>query len=237
MNCLNSVSFKDLNTKSHLMSKKAIVAGASGLIGGELLQVLLGDASYDEVVALVRTPVKLSHPKLNQIAIDFDALDEYSHLIKGDVLFCTLGSTQKKTPNLKEYRKIDHDYVVKLAEIAVSNGISQFHLISSIGANLKSSNFYTKMKAETEEDVKGSGIEGLIIYRPSLLTGNRKEHRLAEGLMQGLSRLINPLLIGGLRKYRSIAAKTVAKAMVNLSNAAVKGFYVYESNDIVKEAE
>lgn len=214
------------------MGNKAIIAGASGLVGGELIKILLEDPEYTEVLALVRTPLKLSHEKLNQISVDFDKLEDYTHLVTGNAIFCTLGSTQKKTPDLKVYGKIDHDYPVKLAEIAVANGIEQFHLTSSIGADIKSSNFYTKMKGETEEDVKATAVEGIIIYRPSLLTGNRKERRFAEGLMQGLSKLINPLLVGGLRKYRSISAHTVATCMVKLSKTEVKGIYVYESDDI-----
>ena len=216
------------------MCKKAIVVGASGLIGSELLKVLLADDQYDRVVALVRKPLQLVHTKLDQIAIDFDKLNEYAHLIDGDVLFCALGSTKKKTPDLVNYRKIDHDYPLHLARIAVDQGIKQYHLISSIGANKDSSNFYTKMKGETEEDIKASGLEGLIIYRPSLLTGDRKEKRFAEGLMQSISKLINPLLVGSIKKYRSIEAKTVAVAMVKLSKTEIKGIYVYESDDIVK---
>ena len=216
------------------MCKKAIVVGASGLIGSELLKVLLADDQYDRVVALVRKPLQLVHTKLDQIAIDLDKLNEYAHLIDGDVLFCALGSTKKKTPDLVDYRKIDHDYPLHLARIAVDQGIKQYHLISSIGANKDSSNFYTKMKGETEEDIKASGLEGLIIYRPSLLTGDRKEKRFAEGLMQSISKLINPLLVGSIKKYRSIEAKTVAVAMVKLSKTEIKGIYVYESDDIVK---
>jgi uncharacterized protein YbjT (DUF2867 family) len=216
------------------MCKKAIVVGASGLIGSELLTLLLADKEYDRVVALVRKPLQLVHAKLDQIAIDFDKLNDYAHLINGDVLFCALGSTRKKTPDLAVYRRIDHDYPLELARIAVDQGITQYHLISSIGANKDSSNFYTKMKGETEEDIKASGLEGLVIYRPSLLTGDRKEKRFAEGLMQSLSKLINPLLIGSTKKYRSIEAKTVAAAMVKLSKTEVKGIYVYESDDIVK---
>jgi uncharacterized protein YbjT (DUF2867 family) len=214
------------------MGKKAIVAGASGLIGSSLVKILLNDPAYSEVLALVRTPMEISNPKFNQIAINFDKLEDYAHLITGDVIFCTLGSTRKKTPDLSVYRKIDHDYPVKLAEIAVANGISQYHLISSIGANQDASNFYSKMKGETEADIKAVGLNGLVIYRPSLLTGNRKESRLAEGIMQGLSKIINPLLFGGLKKYRSIEAETVAESMAKLSLTEIKGIYVYESDDI-----
>jgi uncharacterized protein YbjT (DUF2867 family) len=114
----------------------------------------------------------------------------------------------------------------------VANGISQYHLISSIGANQDASNFYSKMKGETEADIKAVGLNGLVIYRPSLLTGNRKESRLAEGKMQGLSKIINPLLFGGLKKYRSIEAETVAEAMAKLSLTEIKGIYIYESDDI-----
>src|SRR5690606_30992128 len=115
----------------------------------------------------------LDNPKLEQLLIDFDLLEQYREEIQGDVLFCTLGSTRKKTPNLTDYRKVDYDYPMKLAEIAVHNTISQFHIVSALGANPSSSNYYSRMKGELERDLKQFDLESLHIYQPSLLTGNR----------------------------------------------------------------
>ena len=214
------------------MSNKAIIAGASGLIGSKLLDLLLQSPDYNEVLALVRKELPVKHPKLTQFVVDFDKLDDYSNSINGRAIFCCLGSTKKKTPDLSVYRKIDHDYPVKLAELAKKNGVEQYHLVSALGANSKSSNFYTKMKGETEDSVQLVGLKSLHIYQPSLLTGDRKEHRAMEGFFTVLMKIINPILIGGLKKYRSIPAETVAKAMLNQSLKEEGGVFIYPSDKI-----
>ena len=214
------------------MVNKAVIAGASGLVGGELLQLLLQETYYDEVLILVRKEISLQHKKLVQLIVDFDNLDKVRSGINGHALFCCLGSTKSKTPNLKVYRKIDHDYPVKLAQIAKQNQIPQYHLVSAIGANSKSSNFYTKMKGETEEDIQSVGLKSLHIYQPSLLTGNRKEHRLAERIATKVMKVIDPLLIGGLKKYQSISAATVARAMYKQSLNKEEGVFIHPSDHI-----
>lgn len=216
----------------HPMAKKAIIAGASGLIGGLLLNIILHEHEYDEVLILVRKELPVQHIKLKQLLVDFDRLDRYADLIAGDVIFCCLGSTRKKTPDLKIYRRIDHDYPVHLAQLALKNGIGQYHLVSAIGANAASSNFYTKMKGETEADIKKIGLHCLHIYRPSLLTGDRNEKRRGEGFFAGLMKILDPLLIGGLKKYRSIPAKTVARAMYNESLIKQAGIFIHPSDKI-----
>ena len=215
------------------MKRIAIVAGATGLTGGELLEILLREPDYDEVLVLVRKAFSLSHPKLTQLVVDFDRLEDYVLPETAKALFCCLGSTITKTPNLETYRKIDHDYPLKLAGLAAAKGIRQFHFISSIGADPKSSSFYLKTKGETEGDLKAAGIETLYVYRPALLVGNRREHRLGEGFMKGLMKLINPLLIGRLKRYRSIKAATVANFMFNCSKLHQKGFFLYNSEEIL----
>ena len=161
------------------MANKAIIAGASGLIGSSLLDLLLNNPGYDAVLVLVRKEIPIKNDKLTQLIVNFDKIEDYSISITGDVIFCCLGSTKKKTPDLKEYRKIDHDYPLKLSQIALKNGIKQYHLVSSIGADATSANFYTKMKGETENDIINCWIaRHCISTRPSLLTGDRKEFRL-----------------------------------------------------------
>ncbi len=214
------------------MSKKAIIAGASGLIGSNLLNILLQQAFYDEVLVLVRKELPIMHHKLVQLVVNFEALENYNKAINGHALFCCLGSTKKKTPDLKEYRKIDHDYPVALAQLARQNGVEQYHLVSSIGADSKSSNFYTRMKGETEDDIQKLGLKCLHIYEPSLLTGERKESRVLEYVMAGLMKVIDPLLIGSLKKYRSIPAQTVALAMFNESTKNGDGLFIHPSDKI-----
>jgi uncharacterized protein YbjT (DUF2867 family) len=214
------------------MSNKAVIAGASGLIGSKLLNILLQEAYYHEVLILVRKELPVSHKKLVQLVIDFDKLDEHAGAITGHALFCCLGSTRKKTPDMTIYRKIDHDYPLRLAQLAEQNSVEQYHLVSAIGANSHSSNFYTKMKGEVEEAIEKVGLKCLHIYQPSILTGDRKESRPMERFSIGLMKLINPLLVGGLRKYRSIPAETVARAMFNESIKKQEGVFVHSSDQI-----
>jgi len=214
------------------VTNKAIIAGASGLIGSKLLDILLRQPEYTEVLVLVRKELELQHPKLTQVNVNFDRLSDYSDLITGRAIFCCLGSTRKKTPDLKLYRKIDHDYPLALAEIATANGVQQYHLVSALGADAASANFYTKMKGETEEDIKNIGLTSLHICRPSLLTGGRKEYRFAEKIFIVAMKLINPLLMGKLKKYRSIPAETIALAMFKQSTKNEKGIFIYPSDKI-----
>ena len=214
------------------MAYKAVIAGTSGLIGSKLLDHLLHHSEYSEITILVRRKSKYNSKKLNTIIVDFDNLDNYADEINGHALFCCLGSTREKTPDLGDYRKIDHDYPLKLAEIAKKNGMEQYHLVSSIGANAASSNFYTKMKGETEEDIKRVGMPGLYIYQPSILIGKRREKRLAEKAAVWIMNLVSPLLLGGWKKYRPIAALTVAKAMFRKSLKNETGVFTYTSDKI-----
>jgi uncharacterized protein YbjT (DUF2867 family) len=214
------------------MSYKAVVAGASGLIGSSLLDILLNAPEYDEVLILVRKELPLSHKKLVQLVIDFDQLDNHAASITGRAIFCCLGSTKKKTPDLAAYRKIDYEYPLELAKLAKKNGVKQYHLVSALGANAASSNFYTKMKGETEDAIGKVGVKCLQIYEPSILTGDRKESRPMERFAIGVMKLIGPLLVGGLKRYRSIPAETVAKAMFNQSLKNEEGIFVHPSDQI-----
>jgi uncharacterized protein YbjT (DUF2867 family) len=214
------------------MSKKAIIVGASGLIGGELLNILLQHPDYNEVLILVRKELPINNSKLLQLIIDFDDLDKWDSSINGHALFCCLGTTLKKTPDLNEYRKIDHDYPLKLAQLACKNNIKQYHLVSAIGANSKSSSFYTRLKGETEHDIEKVHLKTLHIYQPSILTGDRKENRLMERIAISVLKVINPLLIGGLGKYKSIAAAVVASAMYKQSIKNEVGIFIHPSDKI-----
>lgn len=214
------------------MAKKAVIAGSSGLIGSHLLQILLEQAYYDEVLILVRKKLPLQHHKLKQLVIDFEQPETYKNELNGHALFCCLGSTKKKTPDFTIYHKIDHDYPLLLAQLAKPNGIEQYHLVSSIGADINGVNFYTKTKGETEADVAAVGISAVHIYRPSFLVGNRLESRPMEKFLNGLMKIINPLLFGGWKKYQSIEASTVAMAMYQQSIKNATGVFIYESDKI-----
>jgi uncharacterized protein YbjT (DUF2867 family) len=211
---------------------EAIIAGATGLIGNNLLHQLLDHPDYTKVTVIVRKEIPMQHAKLEQLVVDFDHLDNHQEHIKGDVVFCALGTTKSKTPDQEQYRKIDYQYPLDIAFIAQQNGASQYHLVSALGASEKSSIFYSRLKGEVERDLKSIPFKAVHIYRPSLLDGERKEHRSAEGIMIGLMRILNPLLIGGLKKYRSIKIEKVASAMLKQSLKPLDGIFIYDSDEI-----
>ena len=214
------------------MNKTAIIIGASGLIGRELLALLLEQKEFENVKIFVRKSIGVKHIKLTEIITDFSSLQSISKSINGDVIFCCLGSTKSKTPDLSDYKKIDHDYPLFFAKEGIKNGLGQFHLVSALGANAKSSNFYTKMKGETEDKLKHLSIPSIYIYQPSFLSGNRTENRPLEKVALFIMKLIDPLLVGNLKKYQSINAITVAKAMINESIKNKKGIFVHKSDQI-----
>ncbi len=218
------------------MPHKVIIAGATGLVGNLLLELMLHHPDISEVLVLSRKQLPLQNQKLKQLIIDFDRLEDYQAEINGDAVFCCLGTTRKKTPDLKEYRKIDHDYPVALAKTAAKNSIAQFHFISSLGANPNSFAFYTKIKGETERDIKAIQIPSIYIYQPAFLVGNRKEKRFGERFGMKLFQLINVFLVGRLKKYRSIPAEVVAKAMINQFLNNNTGTFTYPSDQIKKLA-
>lgn len=212
--------------------KSALVFGATGLIGGHILRELLDSTVYAEVAVVVRREMAIKHPKLKQLFADLQSVIEIkSHLVADDI-FCCLGTTRKKTPNLREYYRIDHDYPVTAAMLTKEKGAQAFLLVSAVGANADSSNFYLRMKGETERDVSAVGFEKLHIFRPSLLTGQRKERRWMEKFSEGLLAVFNPLLMGGWKRYRSIPAATVARAMYQAAQTEIKGTHIYDGNEM-----
>ena len=214
------------------MAYKAIIAGASGLIGNLLLDILLRAPEYDEIVILVRKALPVENKKLTQLTINFDDLPNYAAQINGHAIFCCLGTTRKKTPDLDTYRKIDHDYPLQLAQIAKQHGIGNYHFVSSLGANTNSSSFYLKIKGENEADIKKVGLQSLHIYQPSFLTGDRNEHRPIERFLSPLAKIIDHVLFGSLKKYRSIPAATVAAAMYKESLINQAGLFIHPSDKI-----
>jgi uncharacterized protein YbjT (DUF2867 family) len=211
---------------------RVIIAGASGLIGKELLYQLLNNNEVKEVVALVRKPLTTQHSKLIQIQIDFEDLNSFSDEIYGDAFYCCLGSTIKKTPDLADYKKVDFDYPLALAQLASANEIAQFHIISALGADINSKLFYPRIKGEIEEELKKIKFKSTHIYQPSLLSGERSENRLLEKIAVFAMQFINPLLLGSLRKYRSIRVSTIAKAIINQTFKNIEGIHIYPSNII-----
>jgi uncharacterized protein YbjT (DUF2867 family) len=213
--------------------KKALVIGATGLIGRNLVFELLKSTHYSKVTVLARRDLVIKHDKLHQILLDFDDLDQYKNEMIVDDVFCCLGSTKAKTPDTILYKKIDFDYPLKVAEIAKINGASQFLLVSSLGASVDSSIFYSKLKGEVEAAIAAIGYTSLSIFRPSLLLGSRNESRPLETITQYFMRVLNPLFIGPLKLYKAIKGSEVAKAMIKTAIIAKPGNEIILNNQIL----
>ncbi len=213
-------------------ARTALIAGATGLVGGFVMEELLRDDLYREVRALLRRPLGREHPKLTEVVVDFDRLDEHPDAFRVDDVFCCLGTTIKKAGSQAAFRKVDHDYVVAVARLARAAGARRFLLVSSIGADASTSNFYLSVKGATEDAVAACGFPAFHVFRPSLLTGPRQESRPGERAGVMVSRFVAPLLIGGLRRYRPIEARTVAAAMVAAAKTEDAGRQVYTHDEI-----
>lgn len=194
---------------------KVLLLGATGLTGGMVLAGLLARDEVERVVVPVRKPLELVHGKLQQQEMNFDRMTDHAKLFEVDVVICCLGTTIKKAGSQEQFRKVDYGYCLKAAELGRAAGASGFILMSAIGSSSSSTIFYNRVKGELEDAVKGLGYPYLSIYHPSLLLGDRPEHRLGEALGAKAMPLVNRLLLGPLEKYRAIKAQTVASAMVN----------------------
>lgn len=216
-----------------------MVLGASGLTGHLVVQQLLGRKAISRVVVPVRKPIPLEHPKLDQQLVNFDDLTAHTDIFAVDVLICCLGTTIRKAGSQENFRKVDYGYALAAAKLAREQGATSLILMSAIGASSSSTIFYNRVKGELEDAVRELNFSYLSIYHPSLLLGDRQEHRGGEELGQMAMPLVNRVLIGPLDKYRAIKAETVAAAMANevcgLASAepAEKVVQVREYPDIV----
>lgn len=214
------------------MPRTALIFGSTGLTGGHCLTALLNSDRYKKVISLVRRSAGLQHPKLKEHIIDFNKLTDYHQLIQADDLYCCMGTTIKKAGSKEQFKKVDFHYPFEIAKIAVTNGAKQFMLVSSIGADAKSLFFYTKVKGELEQAINHLGYETVHILQPSFLLGNRQEFRAGEKFGIAAAKAMQVLMVGPLKKYRGIEAKTVAEVMLALANRQEKGRFVWESDEI-----
>lgn len=213
--------------------KTALIIGATGLIGSTLVKQILENTAYSKVVLLLRKPLNISHSKLIQEIIDFDKLD--ASKIMGDDLFCAMGTTLSKAGSKEVQYKIDCTYPYEIGKIAKANGVKQYILVSSVGANFDSSNFYLKTKGDLEKKVQSLDFHNFVSLRPSMLLGDREEFRLGEKIGTVLSTVLSPLLFGNLRKYHGINAFDVAKAMQRFANKELSGVKFVEYDEIMNK--
>ena len=209
--------------------KVALVAGSTGLIGSQLLELILSDGYYDKVIAPTRKALVNRHPKLINPVISFDKLSEHSSELRANDVFCCLGTTIKKARSKEAFRKVDLEYPSALAKMAKENNAGNFLLVSALGADKESSIFYNKVKGETEEVVTAAGIRSVHIFRPSLLIGPRKEHRSGEDAAKFVYKYLDFLVP---EKYKGIESVKVARAMIAFAKKEQPGTFIHESRDL-----
>ena len=218
------------------MKKTATLLGATGLIGGHLLEILKKESFYDEVRVISRRPLEIDHPKVKVVVIDFSDELQFKAAMEGSgLVFCAIGTTQKKVKGDKKlYRSIDFDIPINAAKHSIKYGCKQFLIVSSLGADSSKRGFYLKLKGEVEEALIAKmhptvGFHSLSIFRPSLLLGDRKEKRLAEDIGQFFGKVLKFLMPG---KSKPIEGENVAKAMVAAAKLNKKGVEIYHYNEM-----
>lgn len=218
------------------MKQTVILLGASGLTGSILLERLIADNNIKVIILFSRKETLIKSDKIREHIIDFKDFHKYEDKFKADIVFSCIGTTAKKTKNKVEYRDIDCGIPTTASKMAKKNGIKTFLCISALGANKNSSILYNNIKGEMEHNILSSKIENTYIFRPSLIIGTRKEQRLIESIGINIFKLINPLLLGSLKKYRSIKSESIAKAMhIVANNIPLKK--IFSSDDIQEIAD
>jgi len=218
-------------------TKSALLVGASGLVGGHCLQFLLEESSYTRVVVLVRRPLSITHDKLIQHIVDFSELETLGESLTADDVYCCLGTTIKKAETQEAFRKVDFDYPIKIAALAQHLGASQFMIVTSLGADPHSRIFYNRVKGEVEEAIGKISFPTINIFRPSLLLGDRTEHRTGEKAGAFIMSGLKYMMVGPFRKYRPIQSRDVAKVMVQIAQKNLKGVNIFESMQIQEIAD
>ena len=213
------------------MGKTAIILGASGLTGQYLLKQLISDERYSTIKLFSRKKTEITSSKVIEKTGNILILENFKEDFIADEIFVCIGTTAKKTPDKTQYKNIDFGIPAAAAKLAKENKISTFLVVSAMGANAKSSIFYNKTKGEMEQAVLSENIENTYILRPSIIGGNRNENRPMEKIGLAIFKLLQPLMVGKLKKYQIIEAKNIAKAMIYLANEKPE-IHIIESDKI-----
>ncbi|MGI4761668.1 MAG: NAD-dependent epimerase/dehydratase family protein [Janthinobacterium lividum] len=214
------------------MKKTALLAGATGLVGSALLPLLLASDRYAKVIVVGRRAVATQHPKLVQVVTDLDKLENERLRLIADDVYCCLGTTIRQAGSQEAFYKVDYLYVVQLAALTAANFAAQFLVVSSLGADLDSRFYYSRVKGEMEAAVRQTPFRAIHVFRPSLLLGERPTPRLGERFGAALLGLVRPLLRGSWRKYRPVAARTVAQAMLRAAEDDGGGVRIHSSETL-----
>jgi uncharacterized protein YbjT (DUF2867 family) len=223
---------------TELQQRTALIAGATGLVGNELLHLLLAAPHYVKVQALVRRPLSakelpLQHDKLEQIVVpNLGQTAQYAPRLRAHDVFCCLGTTMKQAGSKTAFRLVDYDYPTQIAGAALAAGAKQLLIVTALGSSKTSPIFYSRVKGEVEDAVCTLGYGSVSVVRPSFLLGHRKEQRMGEKIGIAVAGLLSPLLVGPLKKYRGIEAAAVARAMLYLATHPVPGNCFYDSDQL-----
>jgi uncharacterized protein YbjT (DUF2867 family) len=208
--------------------KTALLAGSTGLIGKQLLQLLLQSSRYSKVIAITRQDLD-PHPKLVQVKIAFDAIGEKSAVLKADDVFCCLGTTMAKAGSKERFHQVDFYYPLLLAKLSKAEGAQQYLMVSALGADKNSSVYYNQVKGKIEEAVTEVGFEATHILRPSLLLGPREEKRTGEDAAKFVYKFLGFLMP---EKYKAIESVKVARAMLQLAARDQTGVFIHQSKEL-----
>ncbi|MCA6074146.1 NAD(P)H-binding protein [Fulvivirga sedimenti] len=217
-----------------MFPENVIIAGATGLIGNQLVDLLTQQPGLKTLKLVNRREIEVSSPLIRQIIVDFDHLDDSKDLMSADLAFCCLGTTMKNAGSKEAFYRVDHDYILSFARKVHAAGVQRFFLISSMGADAGSSIYYNRVKGETERDIRTIGFREVRFLRPSLLLGDRNETRTGESIGKFIMTTFGFLLAGPLKKYRAIHGRTVARAMVHLAGVPENGIFIHESEQLQK---
>lgn len=209
--------------------RRAVVAGATGLIGRRLIALLADSGRYASIHALVRRPLEAGGPVVSQV-VDFEDLSQTAAAIGPiDDAYCALGTTIRQAGSKSAFRRVDHDYVIAFGRLARDLGARCLLLVSSLGADPDAGSFYLRVKGETEAELEALDLPGLALFRPSLLHGARDEFRLGEELGNAAMKIFAPLVPA---RYKAVSDRELATAMMQVAEAGVSGVRVIESEEI-----
>ena len=213
--------------------KTAIIFGSSGLVGSNLLNQIINNSNYSKIKIFVRSSPDIINTKVEIINTDFNNLEKYKNLINGDDCFFCIGTTKKNSPNKDDYRRVELDLPIQIAQISKSNNVKSFIFVSSGFADPNNSGDYLKFKGLVEEEIKNLDFEKIGILRPSFLLGTRKEKRIGEKIGIFIFKLLSPLFVGPIKKMKPIHSEIVARSMIKIANSDLQKT-VFESNEIVE---
>ena len=216
----------------------ALVTGATGLVGKQLMDQLLAIDYYTKIKVFTRRPLNYKDNRIEEFVIDFDKLENHKDDMDAHDHFCCLGTTLRKAGSKEAFVKIDHDYPLQLAEIAMgSPSFVQFIVVTAVGANSSSPLFYNQVKGQIEDSLMELGMKRLHIFQPSLLLGPREDFRFMENVAKFFSAVLTFFVIGTKRRLWAIKGSDVAKAMLTVAKRSGDGVYVYKPSKIRKIAQ